>query len=269
MPWPSFSPKVRLRDSGDEQVATRSPRPARPIRVSGLAPSAIASRAVSASPRVITEAVVLSPKPSPTAMPTDRADDVLVGAAELAADARRRWCRAGTPASGTSRCSLLRDVLVGAGDDRGGRLAAGDLVGEVGAADHGDPLGTGVGHLGDHLAHPLERAELDALHQRDEHRVGAGRTAPTPRGCARKVCDGTAKTTTSASCQRLLGVVGRRDRRRQLDAGQVVGVLAAPVDRVARPPRGAPTGSRRCRRRRARARTPYPTSRRRARDLRS
>ena len=72
MPWPSFSPNVRLRDSGEEQVATRSPRPARPISVSGLAPSAVASRAVSASPRVITEAVVLSPNPSPTAMPTAR-----------------------------------------------------------------------------------------------------------------------------------------------------------------------------------------------------
>ena len=33
-----LSPKVRLRDSGEEQVATRSPRPARPISVSGLAP---------------------------------------------------------------------------------------------------------------------------------------------------------------------------------------------------------------------------------------
>ena len=72
MPCPSFSPKVRLRDSGEEQVATRSPSPASPISVSGLAPSAIASRAVSARPRVITDAVVLSPKPSPTAMPTAR-----------------------------------------------------------------------------------------------------------------------------------------------------------------------------------------------------
>ena len=72
IPWPSFSPKVRLRDSGEEQVATRSPSPARPISVIGLAPSAIARRAVSAMPRVMTEAVVLSPKPRPTAMPTAR-----------------------------------------------------------------------------------------------------------------------------------------------------------------------------------------------------
>jgi hypothetical protein len=72
IPWPSFSPNVRLRESGEEQVATRSPSPARPISVSGSAPSAIASRAVSASPRVISDAVVLSPKPSPAAMPTHR-----------------------------------------------------------------------------------------------------------------------------------------------------------------------------------------------------
>ena len=77
MPWPSFSPKVRLRESGEEQVATRSPRPARPIRVSGSAPSFIASRAVSASPRVISDAVVLSPKPSPIAIPTHSATTFL------------------------------------------------------------------------------------------------------------------------------------------------------------------------------------------------
>ena len=77
MPSPSFSPKVRLRDSGEEHVATRSPRPARPIRVSGLASIAIASRAVSARPRVISDAVVLSPNPSPTAIPTESATTFL------------------------------------------------------------------------------------------------------------------------------------------------------------------------------------------------
>ena len=39
-PRPRCSPKVRLRDSGDEQVPTRSPRPASPAKVSGSAPSA-------------------------------------------------------------------------------------------------------------------------------------------------------------------------------------------------------------------------------------
>ena len=77
MPLPSFSPNERLRDSGEEQVATRSPRPASPINVIGLASKAFATRAVSARPRVITEAVVLSPKPSPTAIPTASATTFL------------------------------------------------------------------------------------------------------------------------------------------------------------------------------------------------
>src|SRR5581483_180833 len=76
-PMPRRSPKVRLRDSGEEQVATRSPRPARPISVNGSAPSVIASRAVSARPRVITEAVELSPYPRPTAIPTASATTFL------------------------------------------------------------------------------------------------------------------------------------------------------------------------------------------------
>jgi hypothetical protein len=77
IPRPSFSPKVRFRDNGEEHVATRSPRPARPIRVSGFASMAIANRAVSASPRVITDAVVLSPNPRPKAIPTASATTFL------------------------------------------------------------------------------------------------------------------------------------------------------------------------------------------------
>src|SRR5439155_22387028 len=56
--------------SGELQVATRSPSPARPANVIGSAPSAAPNRAVSASPRVISEARVLSPKPIPAAIPT-------------------------------------------------------------------------------------------------------------------------------------------------------------------------------------------------------
>ena len=45
-PRPSSSPNVRLRDNGEEQVATRSPRPARPENVCRSAPSAAPSRAI-------------------------------------------------------------------------------------------------------------------------------------------------------------------------------------------------------------------------------
>ena len=99
MPWPSFSPKVRLRDSGEEQVATRSPSPARPISVSGSAserhrqPGGLGEAAGDHRGRgVVAEA-------EPDRHADREGDDVLVGAAELAADARRCWCRAGTPAS--------------------------------------------------------------------------------------------------------------------------------------------------------------------------
>ena len=43
-PEPMFSPKVRLRESGDWHVATRSPTPAKPWNVSGSAPNALESR---------------------------------------------------------------------------------------------------------------------------------------------------------------------------------------------------------------------------------
>ena len=68
-PEPMFSPKVRLRESGDWHVATRSPTPAKPWNVSGSAPKATPSRAISAKPRVISDAWEFSPRPIPTAMP--------------------------------------------------------------------------------------------------------------------------------------------------------------------------------------------------------
>ncbi len=72
IPRPRLVPKVWLRDSGEEQVATRSPIPASPAKVYGSAPSATPSRVISASPRVISVALVLSPSPMPSAMPTAR-----------------------------------------------------------------------------------------------------------------------------------------------------------------------------------------------------
>src|SRR6185312_7504996 len=72
-PSPSRRPAVWLRDSGDEQVATRSPSPASPAMVCTSPPKARVSRVVSASPRVMTVALVLSPMPLPSQIPTHRA----------------------------------------------------------------------------------------------------------------------------------------------------------------------------------------------------
>src|SRR5258707_4336903 len=68
-PRPSRSPNVRLRERGDVHVATRSPTPASPAMVAGLAPNAIPSRMISARPRVMIAAAVFSPNPTPAATP--------------------------------------------------------------------------------------------------------------------------------------------------------------------------------------------------------
>ena len=54
----------------DMQVAMRSPTPASPAKVDASPPRAVPSRIVSASPRVMMDALELSPMPSPSAMPT-------------------------------------------------------------------------------------------------------------------------------------------------------------------------------------------------------
>src|SRR5258708_2516272 len=68
-PRPIASPSARLRDKGPVAVRIRSPIPARPADVSGLAPHATPSRVISASPRVISAARVLYPRPRPSRMP--------------------------------------------------------------------------------------------------------------------------------------------------------------------------------------------------------
>ena len=219
-------------------MATRSPSPARPISVIGLASIAIASRAVSARPRVITEAVVLSPKPSPTAIPTDERDDVLVGAAELAAhhvDAgvgpeRRRVHESLEP---------LRDRLVGARHDRRGRLARAISLERLGPLI--TAMRSGPASVTSAITSLIRFSVPSSTPFISETITAASGThgAQSSR-LARNVCDGTASTTTSASASASLGVVGRRDLLGQLDAGQVVGVLAAPVDRCRTPPRAGP-----------------------------
>ena len=69
LPNPSCSPTVRLRLNGLRHVVTRSPIPASPANVWASPPIATPRRLSSANPRVITIARVLSPTPSPWAMP--------------------------------------------------------------------------------------------------------------------------------------------------------------------------------------------------------
>ena len=81
LPWPSATPTVRLRLRGLAQVATRSPTPAKPPNVSICPPRATPRRPSSASPRVISTAGVLSPRPSPSEIPAAMASTFLVAPA--------------------------------------------------------------------------------------------------------------------------------------------------------------------------------------------
>src|SRR5258708_7782473 len=58
-PLPSAAPTLRFRESPPVQVRTRSPMPAKPASVCGLAPHATARRVISARPRVISAATEL------------------------------------------------------------------------------------------------------------------------------------------------------------------------------------------------------------------
>ena len=58
-------PKRRLRECSEVQVATRSPVPASPMQVSAWPPQRTTRRLISAIPRVMSMAAVLSPNPIP------------------------------------------------------------------------------------------------------------------------------------------------------------------------------------------------------------
>jgi hypothetical protein len=80
-PLASSTPTWRLRDCGLLQVASRSPRPERPAKVSGRPPMATPRRVSSASERVTISARVFSPTPKPAAMPAAMANTFLSGPA--------------------------------------------------------------------------------------------------------------------------------------------------------------------------------------------
>ena len=138
-------------------------------------------------------------------------DDVLVGAAELAAEhvdagvgpERRRVARA--PAASSRRPRRRRRPREAAGSRRAISLAR---LGPLTTAIRSGPAPV---TSRDHLAHPLEGAELDALHQRHHHGV-ARDAASRPLGevLAQRLRRHREHDDLGA-VQRLLGVVGRAD----------------------------------------------------------
>ena len=71
IPRPSLSPKARLRDSGELQVRDQVAQPGQARRrCAGRRRAPRPAWLISASPRVISMALVLSPRPIPIAIPT-------------------------------------------------------------------------------------------------------------------------------------------------------------------------------------------------------
>ena len=68
-PFPTRSPKERLRDRGPKHVPKVSPTPLRPVSVEGRAPKNKASFCTSLTPRVTTAAAAFMPSPRPEHMP--------------------------------------------------------------------------------------------------------------------------------------------------------------------------------------------------------
>ena len=218
-PRPSRSPKLRLRDSGELQVATRSPSPARPAKVSGSAPS-YAQPGRLGQPagddrgeRVVAEA-------HPRADAAGERDDVLHRAAELAADDVGVRVRAEVGVQhnsaprrpGRSSTHATRWRWVAPWRSRGARF--GPETTTIRSA--------GAGDLRDHLAHPLGGAELDALHQADQRGV-ARQAAPSRSGSRAATATGSRTRRGRRRPARRPGR-GWRRRRGQVDVGQVVGV---------------------------------------------
>ena len=82
-----------------------------------------------------------------------------------------------------------------------------------------------AGDLGDDLAHPLGGAELDALHQADEHGVGRQQLAPLDEVRAKRLRRDGERDQLGAG-ERGDRVVGRVTVARQHDARQVLGIRA-------------------------------------------
>ena len=68
-PLAIFNPNEKLRDLSDEQVRNKSPSPDNPISVSGLPPSFLQTRLISAKLLEIIDATALSPNFLPVMIP--------------------------------------------------------------------------------------------------------------------------------------------------------------------------------------------------------
>ena len=205
-PFRSRRPTARLRLSDPVQVSTRSPMPASPANVAGCAPSAMPSRVISASPRVMSAAREL--KPSPSAFDDARRDghDVLQRAAQLDADDVVVRVDAKVRVAERLLHRLRCAIVVGRRDDRR-RLPRGDFRGEARSRQRDDGMTRRFLPRRRRSSARACRARSPSTRRtrsRSAARCGDGRGAGSPRRC----CDGVATQTSSAPSTAL------RERRR-------------------------------------------------------
>ena len=172
------------------EARRRSGRPCRrgPENVSGSAPQASPSRAISTSPRVMSADFALSPSPSPSTAPADEGDHVLRGAAELDAD----QVAVDVDAERARVDRLLqaqRERFVLRGDHGRARQAGRDLLRHVRPREHGHRADRARG----------SRAGCRSPGSRPLTRLRTGASPRTWPSTSRNALLGTAMTTRSAS----------------------------------------------------------------------
>ena len=241
-PRASPSPTRRLRDRSPVHVSTRSPSPANPIRVSRLPPMAASRRPVSASPRVMSAARALWPKPNPSLAPAAIASTFLI-------------------APPTSTPAMSSDSYARSASPRNSRATSAASAGSVAATVSavGSPRATSTAKLGPDAmptgadqrgainwwASPTPAGSVGASTKPlDSHTSGAR----APASASDRANPGSAATGTAASSRsasRHVGQVGGHPHPRwKRDRGQVPDVFARTADRVglravARPERDA------------------------------
>ena len=212
------SPARRFRPWRDQQVTIRSPMPASPANVSGRAPHASPSRAISARPRVISAALPLSPRPTPSTPPAASAITFLAAAqSSTPVTSGLTYTRKTSEViacwSSSARASSSLAITAAR------RQAPGDLLREVRAREHRHRPAA------DERREALAAARVEALRQAEHGR--------RPRELGDDVAEGTARNGDHDD----VGVPdrGRGDGRRldacQRHVGQVARIAAGLCDR--------------------------------------
>ena len=218
----------------------RSPIPASPAKVSGLAPAAIPSRIISARPRVSSPALPLSPKPRPSAAPAAIATTFL--SAPASSTPRMSWFTYSRNRRRARRATIRSASARSVGrHDRRRRQVAGDLGGQVGPGQGGDPRPASI--PAPSAMTSLIRSSVPRSRPLTTDRTSAlgARYGAHAAAVVRRWADGAANRTRSVASASAAAIRRGEDGRRQVDARQAALVPARGVDR---PRPSPPSGTR-------------------------